>query len=626
MVHQLDFAPFWLRFTCGLGAGALTWIIAADVGCDLVGRWIRFGHPAARLAVGAAAGYALLGSAVALLGLAYAIHPVSLYLLLAVALVLRAPRLLQKLRSLSPTYARALQALRAADPATRLALLVKVCAEGTGLVIAALPPVWWDPIAYHLPIAAAALWRGGFAFDPQMVQSGFPLLAEAAALPAYALSGSAGAAMVTIGAGMCVALLVWALADMLSAGTGPIAGMLVVTCGLWLWLAPSFYVDVPFAMFVIAGVLVAIEADNTAKPFVVAGLAGALAGAAAATKYSGLALALIVLVLGLKTAGAYWRQGLLGFLAGFTLVAAGWYVRTFVLTGDPVYPFLSHALAPASQVRDFATRYVEMTRQWCGGGRSFVDLITLPYRVVSDPRQFCGDPGVALRIGIVFAIAALLVNVRARVVAAVCALMTLFWFATSQQWRFSLPALFLYAALVATGVSAAGERLRRIGMVALSAFGAYVVLTNWLPALRSQASSTIVPAYAYVAGKQSAEQYLDSRLETFAAARWLAEHDVQGDQVIALDDVRDYYFPRGTAWANPYYQQVIALDWGAQFQARYHGLAVRGYKYIVVNTNEAYLGRTPTGVDWNVFANDRRRLTQRFSANGVAIYQMPKER
>ena len=625
MVHQLDLAPFLIRLICGIAAGALTWIVAANVGCDMVSRWIRFDHPAARLAVGAATGYALLGSAVALLGLARAIHLLSLSALLAAALVLRAPKLLQHIRSLPAACTRALHALRDADLTTRFALLVKVCAECTGLVIAALPPVWWDPIAYHLPIAAATLRGGGFAFDPQMVQSGFPLLGEAAALPAYALAGSAGAAMVTLGAGMCVALLVWAIADMLSAGTGPIAGMLVVTSGLWLWLAPSFYVDVPFAMFVIAGVLVALETNNQ-SPFFVASLAGALAGAAAATKYSGLALALIILVLAVWTAGPYRRQAFLGFLAGFALIVGGWYLRTFVLTGDPIYPFLSHALAPAAQVRDFAARYVEMTRHWCGGGSSLGDLITLPYRLVADPRQFCGDPGLALRIGVIFAIVGVVAIVRTRVVAAVCVVMTLFWFATSQQWRFALPALFLYAAIVAAGVSAAGERLRLIGSVVLSVLSAYVVLANWLPALRSQASSTIVPAYAYIAGRQSAEQFLDTRLETFAAARWLAGHNIPGDQVLALDDVRNYYFPRGTSWANPYYQQVIALDWHADFQARYHELEMRGYKYIVVNTNDAYLHRTPTGVDWDVFARDRQRFVQLFNANGVAIFRLQEGR
>ena len=626
MVHQLDLAPFWIRLICGLGAGALTWIVAADIGCELVGRWIRFNHPAARLAVGAAAGYALLGSAVALLALGRTVHPVSLSALLAVALVLRAPKLLQRLRFFPAAHARALNALRDADLTIRLALLVKVCAECTGLVIAALPPVWWDPIAYHLPIAAATLWRGGFAFDPQMVQSGFPLLGEAATLPAYAIAGSAGAAMVTVGAGMCVALLVWALADALSAGTGPIAGMLVVTSGLWLWLAPSFYVDVPFAMFVIAGILVAMEAKDDPSPLLVAGLTGALAGAAAATKYSGLALAPIILVLAVGAAGRRKHQAFLGFLGGFALIAAGWYVRALVLTGDPIYPFLSHTLSPALQVRDFAARYVEMTRHWCGGGTSLGDLVTLPYRLVADPKRFCGDPGLALRIGVVVAIAAVIVIVRARVVAAVCAVMTLIWFTTSQQWRFALPAVFLYAAIVAAGVGAAGERLRRIGAVVLSVLGAYVVVTNWLPTLRSQASSSIVPAYAYIAGTQSAERYLDTRLETFAAARWLVEHNIAGDQIIALDDVRDYYFPRGTAWANPYYQQFIDLDWHADFTTRYHLLAIRGYKYIVVNTNDAYLHRTPTGVDWNVFERDRQRLTQLFSANGVAIYQLHEER
>lgn len=625
-MHQLDLAPFWLRLICGFVSGALTWIIAADIGSSVVEYFVHFTHPAARLGVGAALGYALVGSSIALLGIIHAATPAAVIASLVIVLAVRVPRLLQRLRSLPAACVRALDSFRRSDVAIRCALLVKVSAEATGVIIAALPAVWWDPIAYHLPIVAAALRHGRFIFDPQMVQSGFPLLGEASATPAYALAGSAGAAMVTLGAGVCVALLVWALADGLSAGTGPIAGMLAVSSGVWLWLAPSFYVDVPFAMFVLAGIVVALQLPDNESMSAVAGLAGALGGAAAATKYSGLALAVVILALVLLRAGRRWTRVLFGFLAGFALLAAGWYVRTFVATGDPVYPFGWQLFARSTLMSEFGQRYVDMTRHWCGGGASFADLIALPYRLLVEPHQFCGDPGLALRVAVIFAILALAVNARARVLAGTCVIMMVVWFATSQQWRFALPAVFLYCAVAAAGVAAAGHRLRHASAIVLSALAAYVVLTNWLPSLRSQASSTIVPAYSYIVGKQSAEQYLDTRLETFAAARWLRDHGVSGDHVVALDDVRDYYFPQGTVWANPYYQEVLAPDWSTSFDARYRTLAARGFSYIVVNANDVYLRRTPTGIDWSIFESDRHRLVRLFSANGVTVYGFPGER
>jgi hypothetical protein len=132
-----------------------------------------------------------------------------------------------------------------------------------------------------------------------------------------------------------------------------------------------------------------------------------------------------------------------------------------------------------------------------------------------------------------------------------------------------------------------------------------------------------VPAFAYISGAQSGEQYVDARLETFAAARWLADRGIAGERILALDDVRDYYFPRGTAWANPFYQQALAIDWQSPSRVRYAQLRTLGISYVVVNRNPAYLARTPTGVDWSALEADTQHgLRQVFGANGVFVYDL----
>ncbi len=620
-MHALDLAPFWLRLVAGFAAGALTWLVSLDYGCALVGRWVKFEHPGSRVGVGAAAGYALIGSLVGLLGLAGAINPWALGLVIVLAIVLRLPHHMR--RPPGTTFAQVSGALRASDGIARVALVVIALGACTALVSAALPAVWWDPIAYHLSLAAAALSHHGMGFDPQMVQSGFPQLGEAAALPAYLMAGSAGAAMATLGAGLCIAALVWALGDWVLQGSGPLAAMLAVSCGLWLWLSPSFYVDVPFAMFVVGAMVAIVSPKAGGTTFASAAIAGGLCGAAASVKYTGVPLALVVLVMALYMAGPSWRAGLAGFCGGFFALAAGWYARGFILTGDPVYPFLSGTLARSAQTRDFATRYVEMTRHWCGGGMTLGDLVTLPYRLIADPKHFCGDPGLALQVGVVFALVSLLAVKRARIVALAGVAFTFVWFFSSQQWRFALPAVFLLAALIAAGTTVAGARVRQIGGIVLAVLGAYVIATQWIPALRSEATSTIVPAFGYIRGAESAAQYLDARLESFAAAQWLADRGIAGDRILALDDVRDYYFPAGTSWANPFYQQALVVDWGAPSRVRYALLRARGIIYMVVNRNPAYLARTPTGVDWAALdADEQHGLRKVFSANDVSVYDL----
>jgi hypothetical protein len=632
-VHPLDTGPFAVRLLAGCAAAAFLWCIAAELGIRLVQKYL--GDRSVTWAAGPALGFALIGSAVALLGVFHAARPAFAVGLCVLIAALRSPSYLSIARRVPRAAAEAWAWLLDQTLPQRMAVGVSVFAFVTAAIAAALPASWWDPIAYHLPIAAAALSRGAFAFDPGMVQSAFPALGEAAALPAYALAGSAGAAMATLFAGVALAITCAVLAQRLAAGSGALAAALVMSSALWLWLAPSFYVDIPYAAFVVAGLGVPLlwqpDAQTRASPFsvVAAGAAcGALAGAAAAIKYPGLAAGVVALAM-LLAVGP--RQRVLsfgGFAAGFVALAVGWYARNFAATGDPVYPFLAGALRYPESIVAFAGRYIEMTRHWCGGGTDIGDLITLPWRLLADPRSFCGDPGYALRLGVIFAIVCVVTSRRAWPIGLAVLALTLFWFESSQQWRFLAPALALVAVLAAVGVAGLRDRLRDLAAVLLVALGVLGVLVNWLPTNISQASSSIVPGYAYASGAQDGSAYLRNRLETFGASLWLRAHDVAWAQVISLDDVRTYYFGGGIAWANPFYQQLWDLDWSAPSATRYASLYAHGYRYVVINQTPAYVRRTPTGVSWDVLAGDERAgaLTIRYTENDVRIDEIATPR
>jgi hypothetical protein len=245
--------------------------------------------------------------------------------------------------------------------------------------------------------------------------------------------------------------------------------------------------------------------------------------------------------------------------------------------------------------------------------------------MLADPKMFCGDPGYALRLGFVLFIAAALLFRQLRLLVAVTIALTLFWFYTAQQWRFLVDAVALFAVVVSAATMLIRSQIKTIVaglLVVLCIVGAF---TQVLPSMLADASNSLVPAYRYIAGSESGQEYLRNRLETYAAAEWLAQHG-EGAKIFALDDVRDYYFGPNVAWGNSPYPGGLRLDWSAASQERYRKLVEAGYRYMVVNDNPAYTHRTLTDVDWKALEQDERTgiLRKVFSENDVTVYEIAR--
>jgi hypothetical protein len=631
-VHPADYWAFWPRLGIGIFSAALFWLAAWLAGDFIVERTALARAPGVDASTRPALGFVVIGTIVAVLAMARMSGHFEVLMLPLFVIGARIYRCVAVVAGM-PEYARRTLTSWSSRPlGDKIALAACAIAGLTALVAASLPAVWWDPLAYHLPIAASAIRTETLGFDPALSQSGFPLLAEAAALPGYALAGTAGAAFTMLGCGFVLALACKSLADRFAPGTGILAACLVVTCPLWIWLAPTFYVDIPFAMLAVVALSMASASAlaSTPEPFVFGAVCGALAGAAAAVKYPGLAVCAVAGVFLLV--GADRGTRLAGFAAGSAAVAAGWYVRSFVLTGDPIYPFgIAMTGNGSPMVAAFAARYVDMTRNWCGGAGSVVDAVLLPWRMLTDngAARFCGDPGYALKICVVLYVAALTQFRRLWPVIVASIALTAFWFGGARQDRFVIAAACMYAVAAAAGSVQLREGLRSAVTGTIGLIGAASVLLNWIPSTAALASNSVAPGFAYVSGSETAGQYLLRRLEFEPAAQWIGAHVPRQATVGALDDVRDYYIPRTTVWLNPYYQPVWHIDWNVPGDTRYEALQRAGIAYLVVNANKAYVHRTPTGVNWTALAGDIRDgyLRSRFTSDDVTVYTIePKTR
>ena len=257
------------------------------------------------------------------------------------------------------------------------------------------------------------------------------------------------------------------------------------------------------------------------------GLAGLFAGAAAGMKYTGVAAGLVLAaVAAVLLRGRLRLRHVLAFAVPAVAVALPWYVKNAIQTGNPVYPLLLGA------VNDEATRDLEVVLDDYGHGRSPLDALLLPARLLGDADAFDRGEFVSPLL-VLFAPLTLLLRPLRRVVVPVWLGIAVYlgaWFLTSQQARFLvglMPVLAVLAAIAVMTVARAG-RLGHAVTVAVVA-GALVAGLG----VSALYASRFV---AVASGFEADEDFLERKASYHEATAWVNRNLPPGGRV--LTDVR----------------------------------------------------------------------------------------
>jgi hypothetical protein len=201
------------------------------------------------------------------------------------------------------------------------------------------PPLAFDETTYHLEFVHAFARGEGLDFLSHIRAPVFPALAELIQTELFLFAGDVATHFVSLWAilGMALLLYFWTAAE-----GDRLAGVLAAAFWLGapqvLYLGSTDYLD-PLLAFFVAGALYAIERGRSAGNSRWCALAGWLIGSAAAVKYLGL---FFVGWVGIEAVLAVPRErrraaGL--FAAGAALAAGPTYLRLWLVTGNPLFPF-----------------------------------------------------------------------------------------------------------------------------------------------------------------------------------------------------------------------------------------------------------------------------------------------
>ena len=410
---------------------------------------------------------------------------------------------------------RSLGARRACEgrgkPLERFLLSILILVACMTFVESLTPSAAQDALAYHLAVPAKYIEAGGIHYIPESFFAQFPANVEMVFTLALLIWGDplASAWHWLLGAGcvLAAAALARRLAGMLAVPNGEarapgspglLSAAIFATVPTAALIAGWAYVDLGLVFFETLSTLAFLrwwelgdgpeyraftggrpEAESPPRGGRMGWLllAGVFAGLAAGCKYTGGIQGVIITALALGE-GLLRRRPLHRGIQGAAvaalmtgILAAPWWIKSLIYTGNPLYPFLFGLFGGRQWDGERALTLSAFLGNWGdAGGDGLLGTLLLPWRLTMSARffsieSFDGMIGPAFLIGMPAVLLVLLRPQRSaagqssipgfRMVFAAAVGHAMLWLLLSRQIRFLLPAIALWAALIGASLPSA---------------------------------------------------------------------------------------------------------------------------------------------------------------------------
>jgi hypothetical protein len=443
---------------------------------------------------------------------------------------------------------------------------------GLAFLVALTPPVDWDGLFYHLTGPRLYIEQHRIVPGIDIPHLNFPSLMEMLYLYGMLLKGDVTAKLVHFWYALLLTGLVYRLARRhLSPKAAWPSVAIFASMPMIPVLASWAYNDIALAFYQLAAVYTLCNwFDDRRRQWLL--LSAVLCGLAMGLKYTSFVcpLTLVVLII--------WRQGvrerarpsdvlraLLAFGVVALLVASPWYVKNFLFTGNPVYPFAYSVFGGRFWDEFRATWYA---RAGTGIGLDPVKLVALPWTLtlgIRDMNYYDGRMG-PLFVGLLpLILLYFLLRSRGNTAARPRAVGYLLFFALAQylvwtygvvasrslfQSRLLLPCFVALSPALAVALDAlrALDRpqfsLRRLVWMTVALVLALNPVYQGLDTLR-------INPLPYLTGREVREAFLERTLgEHYAAMQVIGAQTPPEAKVLFLWEPRSYYCP-GAAQPDP---------------------------------------------------------------------------
>jgi len=484
----------------------------------------------------------------------------------------------------------------------------------------------WDSLSYHLAAPKIYLNQHAIRYLPFIHQSNFPFTLEMLYALGLLLDGTALAKSFHFLCALLSALGIYLFGQrFFSEEAGILGALAFLSIPNVAWEATTAYIDLGTACFTFLSIYALVGWQETRKPSWLL-LSGTMMGLALGTKMFALAtlfLSAVWIVAACARMRYPFKRGsstLMRFAIPAILIAMPWYLKSFLMTGNPVYPFYYSIFGGRNWSAENAAVYRQAQLQF-GLGRDLPSLLLLPWNLLLHSDRFFDSPVAFATLG-PLPLGFLWIMVFGKKLHRIAAsllgysgIFLLFWFLQMQQVRYLLVILPLLLIAGAQAVIAnwKGWRFIRVGVAGFVAggilFGMYV--------------TTMVnsPMLAVAFGAESKEAYLSRTLDVYDALQAVNRLPYNA-KVIFFHEARGFYCDREYCWGNPGHHTMIPYSTFKDARAMFAFLKRMGFTHVLINESFA---PKDTQERWQIFLQEAPSLglmAKIYEARRVSLYEI----
>lgn len=397
------------------------------------------------------------------------------------------------------------------------------------------PEIANDSLCYHLHIPKIYLQNHRIFSIPYDVTSEFPLLMEMLYTLGLGTGGMVLAKFFHFAMGLMLAaaagISVYRLTENKKAASW--TAVLLLTTPVIVNQITTTYVDAALACYSFLALnALFLYSDQPRRYNNLLVLCGVFIGFALSVKYLALITAayiVLFMISRFKHQPSIWIQNL--FLFGIFSIAAGayWYVHSYMVTGNPVYPYFAKVFGSG----DASIHYNDI-----GVSKNILNFLTVFWTATMRPQIF---EGYGVQIGpayLAFVPAGIfLAWKKARRYTMYFLFFLAAWFLLGQSLRFLVPLLPVLAVLCGLGLAAIIGR-GWLGRLYQLLFVVVIVFHTALAVYHHRRE------FKTAAGLESASDYLIKMERSYAPAVWVNEHLPKDAKILNADETRMFYFNR----------------------------------------------------------------------------------